>query len=103
MDWDVIAPMVVAIVLIVTVGGVVLLRPLSARLGKLLDAMAEERREPTVQKDLERVRQTLETLSARLEFVEERQDFTEALLGRDREERRLPAAAGEKDPDAPEA
>lgn len=90
MEWDFIAPMVVSIVLIVTVGGVVLLRPLVARLGQLLDAMAAERSQPTLEKEIVRIRQMLETVSSRLELMEERQDFTEALLQRgDRESREL--------------
>ena len=43
MDWDVIAPMIVSIVLIVTVGGVILLRPIAKRLGALLDVMVLEK------------------------------------------------------------
>lgn len=93
MDWDVIAPMIVAIVLIVTVGGVVLLRPLAARLGQLLDAMAAERSQPTLEKEVVRIRQMLETLSSRLELMEERQDFTEALLQRP-ERRRQELSSG---------
>lgn len=97
MDWDLIAPMIVAVVLIVTVGTVTLLRPLAARLGKLLDAMAEDRSEPTLKKEVVRIREMLETVSDRLELIEERQDFTEALLGRsNREGRELPAGPEEE-------
>ena len=39
MDWEFIAPMIVGIVLIFTVGGVILLRPIAKRLGALLDVM----------------------------------------------------------------
>lgn len=88
MEWDVIAPMIVAIVLIVTVGGTVLLRPLASRLGQLLEAMAAERSQPTLEKEIVRIRQMLETVSSRLELMEERQDFTEALLQRPERERR---------------
>ncbi len=37
MDWDNIAPMIVAVVLILTVGGVVTLRPIAKRLTDLID------------------------------------------------------------------
>lgn len=81
MDWDLIAPMVVSVVLIVTVGGVILLRPLSSRLGELVEAMTEERREtPQLDRTLSRIRDSLESLDARLTLVEERQDFAEELL-----------------------
>lgn len=97
MDWALIAPMIVAIVLIVTVGAVTLLRPLAAQLGKLLDAMAEERSEPALKKEVVRIRQALETVSDRLQLIEERQDFTEALLGRSKPEgRQLPAGPEEE-------
>ena len=43
MEWDVIAPMVVALTLIVTAGTVYLLRPIMARLGNLLEVMSKER------------------------------------------------------------
>lgn len=97
MDWDLIAPMIVAVVLIVTVGTVTLLRPLAARLGKLLDAMAEDRSEPTLKKEVVRIREMLETVSDRLDLIEERQDFTEALLGRSNREGRELLAGPEEE------
>ena len=90
---QVIAPMLVAIILILTVGGVVLLRPLSKRLGELLEAMARERERPQLGQEMERLREVLETMSGRLALLEERQDFTDALLA-DPDRRRLrPGAA----------
>ena len=43
MDWEFIAPMLVGIVFIITMGGVLLLRPVAKRASALLEAMAQER------------------------------------------------------------
>ena len=90
-------PEVVFIVLIVTVGAVALLRPITKRLGDVIDAIVRDRepgpgsRRPGLSES-PGLRELLEQLNARLERVEERQDFTDALLsGSDGESRRLPA------------
>lgn len=88
MELEILAPMLVAIVLILTVGGVVLLRPLSRRLGELLEVMAREREQPRLDRDVDRLREAVETLNGRLALLEERVDFTDALLA-DPERRRL--------------
>jgi hypothetical protein len=81
MLWEVIAPMIMLIVLILTTGGVILLRPLMKQLGNLLEAMAAERRDPIGLKDeLNRLRELNDLMSERLTLLEEKQDFTEALL-----------------------
>ena len=79
MDWEMIAPMVVAIVLFVTVGGVLILRPIAQRLGVLLEAMAQEKK-VLPSPDAYRLREEVEALRARLELLEDRQEFTEGLL-----------------------
>lgn len=74
------APMIVVVVFILTAGGVLILRPIAKRLGVLLEAMARERtRRPS--DDMLRLREEVETLRARLQLLEERQDFTEGLIG----------------------
>ena len=81
MDWEVVAPMFVAVVFIVTSGTVILLRPLSKRLGNLLEVMATERRNPPLaSEEVSRLRDTIETLEGRLTLMEERQEFTDQLL-----------------------
>ena len=80
MEWDFIAPMITAIVLTVTIGGVLVLRPLSHRLAELLEAMARNRQAPMVEDELIRVREAMETLASRMELLEERLDFTERLI-----------------------
>jgi hypothetical protein len=79
MDWEVIAPMIVSIVLIVTVGGVAVLRPLAKRVADLLELYARDR-ESGIESDVHQMRDLLETMNARLQLMEERQDFTERLL-----------------------
>ena len=89
---------IVTVTLILTVAGVVLLRPLSHRLGALLEAMARERNQ-LQGKDDNRLRELLDAVEARVSLLEERQDFAEALQ-RDRgDPKRL---AGGPDPSADE-
>jgi hypothetical protein len=82
MDWDVIAPMIVMIVLIVTAGGVAVLRPISKQLAQLLQAMTQERlgRPAQPDEDAVRMRELLVAMESRLALLEERQGFTEALM-----------------------
>jgi len=90
---EMIAPMIFAIILTLTIGGVILLKPISNKLGTLLEAMAKDRSEPQLTSELNHIRDLLETTNARLALLEERQEFTEALLSDpDRRRTRLPAA-----------
>jgi len=79
MDWDVIAPMVVSVVFILTVGGVAVLRPIAKRVSELLELYARDRSSGVVA-DVGQVRELLETMDARLRLLEDRQDFTDRLL-----------------------
>ena len=81
MEWEFIAPMIVSVVLVLTVGGVVLLRPVTKRLGALLDVMVLEKSRSS-RIDDGRLLETIDTLNDRLSLLEERQDFTERLIGR---------------------
>ena len=56
---DIIAPMIVAIILFITIGGVILLKPIANNLGQLLQAMAKEREEPRIGDDILRIRELL--------------------------------------------
>lgn len=84
MDMDIIAPMVVAIVLIVSVTGTVVLRPLSRHLASLLEAMARERgsENPRIAEQLGQLRELMQTQTERLSLMEERLEFTESLVRR---------------------
>ena len=79
-----IAPMAVAITFIVVTGLVVLLRPISKRLGVYLEVLAEERRRmmaaPPIPDNSDRIATLLESMDHRMARIEERQDFTDRLL-----------------------
>ncbi len=77
---EILAPMLVLIVLTLTIGTVTLLKPLSRRLGDLLEAMAQERKKPQLDNEVEHIRELLDMMSGRLSLLEERQDFTDALM-----------------------
>ena len=81
MEWEFIAPMVISVVLFLTVGGVILLRPIMKRLGALIDVIVLEKRGAPVEEN-RRLRETVDTMNERLSLLEERLDFTERLVGR---------------------
>jgi hypothetical protein len=79
MEWEFIAPMIVMVVAILTIGGVAVLRPIAKRVSDLLELYARER-QTGLENDVSQMRDLLETMSSRLQLMEERQDFTERLL-----------------------
>jgi hypothetical protein len=96
-ELEIIAPLLMGVILILTVAGVILLKPLSKQLGTLLEAMARERSAPQVGEELGHMRDLLETINGRLSLLEERQDFTDAMLqDPERKSRRLGAASRER-------
>ena len=80
MEWEFIAPMVMSVVLILTVGGVLVLRPIAKRMADLVELYAKDR-QSGLQTEIHQMRDLLETMNARLQLMEERQDFTERLIG----------------------
>jgi hypothetical protein len=78
------APMIVMTTGIITTGAVLILRPISKRLGRLLEVMAEAKLRPAPpaqpQPDMSHIRELLVGIDNRLSLMEERQDFAEALL-----------------------
>jgi hypothetical protein len=78
--------MLVMMTLIITTGGVLLLRPITKKLGTYLEVLAEERRQALQQSsgrpsaDSARMLAILESLDDRMEKLEDRQDFTDRLL-----------------------
>src|SRR5262245_33578445 len=82
MTPDTIAPMVMAMTLFLTTGLVLILRPISKRLGTYLETLAEERRRQLAMPpaDDSRVLSALESIERRMARLEERQAFTDALL-----------------------
>ncbi len=87
---------IVTIMLILTVAGVILLRPVSQRLGHLLEAMAREKNERRGKDELRRFQELLDAVESRVSLLEERQDFAEALQGERVKTRRLPAGEPEE-------
>lgn len=81
MEWEFIAPMIISTVFILTVGGVILLRPVMKRLGALLDVVVLQKTKAPDEEE-RRLRHTVETMNERLTLMEERLDFTERLIGR---------------------
>jgi hypothetical protein len=85
MDPSDVAPMVLGVFFFVTTAAVILLRPISRRLGSYLEVLAEERRRalssaPLDRSDTARIAQAVENLEKRLTAVEDQQDFTQRLL-----------------------
>jgi hypothetical protein len=101
MDWDLIAPMIVSVVLILTVGGVAVLRPIAKRVSDLLELYARDRHSG-VESEVHQIRDLLETMNARLQLMEDRQDFTERLIGSGSEVA-APSRRGTSPADPPEA
>jgi len=75
----------IPITMFMCIAAVMILRPISTKVGALLEAMTRERlqqHQPTVVSDpqLGRVTMLLEQVAKRQELLEERLDFTERLL-----------------------
>ena len=80
MEWEFVAPVIIMVVLTLTVGGVLLLRPIAKRLGDIVELMLRGKQEGA-EGELRRMGDLLENVDARMRLLEERQDFTERLLG----------------------
>ena len=91
-EWEFLAPMFLGIVLILTVGGVLVLRPIAKHLGAYLEAATREKQSGHA-KELGYMREILDSMNQRLSLIEERQDFTDRLLESGR--KNPPEAPGE--------
>lgn len=102
LDWDVIAPMVVSITLILSVAAIFILRPVTKRLGDLIEITAKNRQAQGDiggggHDELARLSDTVGLLADRLDQLEERQDFAERVLTHaKREERAQIRGEGER-------
>lgn len=67
---------------ILTMGGVLIFRPISKRLGMLLEVTTQQklRAANSDPHDTARIRELLTSIDSRLTLLEERQDFAEALI-----------------------
>ncbi|HSG80666.1 MAG TPA: hypothetical protein VLC48_00330 [Gemmatimonadota bacterium] len=75
-------PFLLGLSLIVSVAGVLILRPLTKRLGDTLDAKLRAKHQvPQLNNaELNRLTDVVSRLTDRIESLEERQDFTERLM-----------------------
>lgn len=74
------ALMSVLIAGILTTGAVLILRPISRQFGAFLEAATQAKLRPGADPELVRIREVLSSIDGRLDTLEERQDFAEALL-----------------------
>ncbi|MBM4183141.1 MAG: hypothetical protein FJ207_02835 [Gemmatimonadetes bacterium] len=79
MDSEGLATLVVPTVSILTIGAVIILRPIAKRLTDLIELYSHDR-QVGMQAEVQQLRDVLETMNARLQLLEERQDFTDRLL-----------------------
>jgi hypothetical protein len=71
----------IPITLFLSIAAVLILRPLTRRVGVLLEALARQKQEEAaLDRDGASLRRALEEVSRRLELVEERLEFTERLV-----------------------
>lgn len=77
---ELLAPMIVTVTLILMVGAVILLKPLSKQGAALLEQMLKDRREGRTADDLEHLTSAMSNLSERMRLLEDRQSFTESLI-----------------------
>lgn len=87
----------IPITLFMCIAAVMILRPISKRVGALLEAMTRERLQqqapgPVADHQLNRITALLEQVARRQEILEERLDFTERLIGSGRRNGSLPAS-----------
>ena len=78
--WEAVVPMVVSIVLFLTIGGVLILRPISKHLGAYLESLTRQQLEGSRSTEMLQLRELMETMDRRLQLMEERQDFSDRLL-----------------------
>ena len=75
----------IPITMFMCIAAVAILRPISTRVGGLLEAMTRERAQnQTENSDMARMRVLMEHVVKRIDLMEERLDFTERLLANSR-------------------
>jgi hypothetical protein len=77
---ELLAPVIVTVTLILMIGAVILLKPLSKQGAALLEQMLKDRREGRAAEDMEHLTSAMSTLSERMRLLEDRQSFTESLI-----------------------
>ena len=79
MEWEFIAPMIVAVTVTLSAAGVFILRPLTKRLGDVIDVI-QRRQQMSQNEVVGRIAELLEHLDTRLDQLEHRQEFSERML-----------------------
>ncbi|MGV2385621.1 MAG UNVERIFIED_CONTAM: hypothetical protein LOD86_10210 [Thermobifida fusca] len=77
--WGELVAIIVPVSFMVTTAAVILLWPITRRLGEYLEALAQEKRMAMRSDDSGRIQQALEEVSQRLALLEERVEFAEKL------------------------
>ena len=73
-------PIIIGGLLILSVSGVLILRPIAKRLGGLFEAMALDRSNKAGAQEVARLTDAVSRLTDRIETIEDRQDFTERIM-----------------------
>lgn len=95
--WVEIIAVFIPIMAILVTGGVILLRPITTRLGSLLEVMAQQRRE-SLPSEVSDMREQIAHLERRLSAMEARREFDNALLSpgqRQAEAKKVPSEASD--------
>ena len=82
-EWE---PVIISVTLFVVGGGVLILRPIAKHLGAYLEALTRRQLEPGRSDEMQQLREFMELADQRLRLLEERQDFSERLLGQRNQE-----------------
>ena len=77
---ELLAPVIVTVTLILMIGAVILLKPLSKQGAALLEQMLKDRRDGRAADDVERLTSAMANLSERMRLLEDRQSFAESLI-----------------------
>ena len=76
----------IPITMFMCIAAVAILRPISTKVGGLLEVLTRERQtRSTDDAELARLRTLMEHVARRIDLMEERLDFTERLVGRSRQ------------------
>jgi len=76
----------IPITMFMCIAAVAILRPISTKVGGLLEVLTRERQtRSTDDTELARLRTLMEHVARRIDLMEERLDFTERLVGRSRQ------------------
>lgn len=86
----------IPIALFVCIAAVMIFRPLTKRIGLIMERIYQERSEPDASPDLRRMTQLLERVVDRMDRIEDRLDFTERMLEENTVRGRQSAANGSR-------